>query len=101
RGCSRTGPARSRRRVRDEIACGGARWHSLDAGGTPGRGRGDTRRRPWAVTETCRRATARRETSHWRLAAIVIAIAFFAGVASARAQTYPSRTITVIVPFPA
>jgi tripartite-type tricarboxylate transporter receptor subunit TctC len=53
------------------------------------------------VTETCRRATARRETSHWRLAAIVIAIAFFAGVASARAQTYPSRTITVIVPFPA
>ena len=36
-----TGPARSRGRVRDEIARGGARRRSLGAGGTPGRGRGD------------------------------------------------------------
>ena len=35
------GPARSRGRVRDEIARGGARRRSLGAGGTPGRGRGD------------------------------------------------------------
>jgi len=57
------------------------------------------------VTETCERAAARtaarRETSHWRLAAIIIAIAFFAGIVPARAQAYPSRPITVIVPFPA
>jgi tripartite-type tricarboxylate transporter receptor subunit TctC len=33
--------------------------------------------------------------------AIVVAIALFAGVAPARAQDYPSRSITVIVPFPA
>ncbi len=32
--------------------------------------------------------------------AIVIAIAFAAGVAPVRAQDYPSRSITVIVPFP-
>ena len=38
---SRAGPARSRGRVRDEIARGGARRRSLGAGGTPGRGRGD------------------------------------------------------------
>ena len=57
------------------------------------------------MTETCERAAARtaarRETSHWRLAAIIIAIAFFAGIVPARAQAYPSRPITVIVPFPA
>ena len=57
------------------------------------------------MTETCKRAAARtaarRETSHWRLAAIIIAIAFFAGIVPARAQAYPSRPITVIVPFPA
>ncbi len=53
------------------------------------------------MTETCERTRARRETSHWRLAAIVIAIAFFAGIVPARAQAYPSRPITVIVPFPA
>jgi tripartite-type tricarboxylate transporter receptor subunit TctC len=33
--------------------------------------------------------------------AIVIAIVFAAGVAPVRAQDYPSRSITVIVPFPA
>jgi len=33
--------------------------------------------------------------------AIVIAIALVAGLAPARAQDYPSRSITVIVPFPA
>ena len=33
--------------------------------------------------------------------AIVIAMAFFAAVVPARAQDYPSRPITVIVPFPA
>jgi tripartite-type tricarboxylate transporter receptor subunit TctC len=57
------------------------------------------------VTETCERAAARtrarRATSHWQLGAIVIAIAFFAGIVPARAQAYPSRPITVIVPFPA
>jgi tripartite-type tricarboxylate transporter receptor subunit TctC len=57
------------------------------------------------VTETCERAAARtaagRKTSHWRLAAIVIALAFFAGIVPARAQAYPSGPITVIVPFPA
>jgi tripartite-type tricarboxylate transporter receptor subunit TctC len=57
------------------------------------------------VTETCERAAARtparRETSHWRWAAIIVALAFVAGIAPARAQAYPSRTITVIVPFPA
>jgi tripartite-type tricarboxylate transporter receptor subunit TctC len=53
------------------------------------------------VTETCERTGAHRKASRGRLAAIVIAIAFFAGIASARAQAYPSRTITVIVPFPA
>ena len=31
---------------------------------------------------------------------IVIAVAFVAGIVSARAQDYPSRSITVIVPFP-
>ena len=31
---------------------------------------------------------------------IVIAIAFVAGIVPARAQDYPSRSITVIVPFP-
>jgi hypothetical protein len=41
RRCARRGTARSRGRVRDEIVCGGARRHSLGAGGTPGRGRGD------------------------------------------------------------
>ena len=57
------------------------------------------------MTETYERTAAptgaRRETSHGRLAAIVIALAFFAGIAPAIAQAYPSRTITVIVPFPA
>ena len=57
------------------------------------------------MTEMCERVAARtaarRETSHWRLAAIIIAIAFFAGIVPARAQAYPSRPITVIVPFPA
>src|SRR6202163_1878473 len=33
--------------------------------------------------------------------ALIIAMAFVAGVAPARAQDYPSRSITVIVPFPA
>src|SRR3979490_3110811 len=33
--------------------------------------------------------------------ALVIAIAFVAGVVPAPAQDYPSRSITVIVPFPA
>jgi tripartite-type tricarboxylate transporter receptor subunit TctC len=33
--------------------------------------------------------------------AIVVAVALAAGVAPARAQDYPSRSITVIVPFPA
>src|SRR6202043_261266 len=33
--------------------------------------------------------------------ALVIAMAFIAGVLPARAQDYPSRPITVIVPFPA
>src|SRR2546421_723854 len=33
--------------------------------------------------------------------AIVVAIMLAAGVAPARAQDYPSRSITVIVPFPA
>src|SRR3984893_7424607 len=33
--------------------------------------------------------------------AIVVAIALAAGVTAARAQDYPSRSITVIVPFPA
>ena len=32
--------------------------------------------------------------------AIVIALALVAGLTSARAQDYPSRSITVIVPFP-
>ena len=32
--------------------------------------------------------------------AIVIALALVAGVVPARAQDYPSRPITVIVPFP-
>jgi putative tricarboxylic transport membrane protein len=34
------------------------------------------------------------------LPAIVIAMAFVAGIVPARAQDYPSRSITVIVPFP-
>jgi hypothetical protein len=33
--------------------------------------------------------------------AFVIAMAFVAGIVPARAQDYPSRQITVIVPFPA
>src|SRR4029077_12226481 len=33
-------------------------------------------------------------------ASIVIAMAFVAGIVPARAQNYPSRSITVIVPFP-
>ena len=41
---SRPGPARSRRRIRDDIAGGRARRHPLGAGGTPGRGRRDTGR---------------------------------------------------------
>jgi tripartite-type tricarboxylate transporter receptor subunit TctC len=32
--------------------------------------------------------------------AIVIAMAFVAGIVPARTQDYPSRSITVIVPFP-
>ena len=35
------------------------------------------------------------------LPAFVIAMAFVAGIVPARAQDYPSRSITVIVPFPA
>ena len=57
------------------------------------------------MTETYERTAAptgaRRETSHGRLVAIVIALAFIAGIVPAIAQDYPSRTITVIVPFPA
>jgi tripartite-type tricarboxylate transporter receptor subunit TctC len=70
-----------------------------------GRDAGSRSRRYWTVTETCERAAARtparREVSHWRLAAIVVALAVVAGIAPARAQAYPSRTITVVVPFPA
>src|SRR6187401_1451712 len=32
--------------------------------------------------------------------AVAIALALFAGIASAQAQTYPTRQITLIVPFP-
>jgi tripartite-type tricarboxylate transporter receptor subunit TctC len=57
------------------------------------------------VSETCERASARmgarRKTSHWRWPAIIVALALVAGIAPARAQAYPSRTITVVVPFPA
>jgi tripartite-type tricarboxylate transporter receptor subunit TctC len=62
------------------------------------------------VTETYDRASARTESvmkpeiskpgiSVWP--ALVIATALVAGVVPARAQDYPSRPITVIVPFPA
>jgi tripartite-type tricarboxylate transporter receptor subunit TctC len=54
---------------------------------------------------TCDRAAVRRRTRHeigvWRLPVIIIAIALVAGAMPARAQDYPSRPITVIVPFPA
>jgi tripartite-type tricarboxylate transporter receptor subunit TctC len=40
----------------------------------------------------------KRSVSVWP--AIVIATAFVAGIAPARAQDYPSRSITVVVPFP-
>jgi tripartite-type tricarboxylate transporter receptor subunit TctC len=57
------------------------------------------------MTETSERVAAptpaRRETGYWRWPAIVVALAFIAGIAPAIAQDYPSRTITVIVPFPA
>ena len=43
----------------------------------------------------------RHETGYWRLPVIIIAIALVAGAMPARAQDYPSRPITVIVPFPA
>ena len=58
-GSSRAGPARSRRRVRDDIARGRARRHSLGARGTPGRGRGDIGR-----DRNCDRATARTGARH-------------------------------------
>jgi tripartite-type tricarboxylate transporter receptor subunit TctC len=54
---------------------------------------------------TCDRVAVRRrtccETGAWRLSVIIIAIALVAGAMPARAQDYPSRPITVIVPFPA
>jgi tripartite-type tricarboxylate transporter receptor subunit TctC len=55
------------------------------------------------VTATFDRAAmrARHQTGYWRLAVVVIAIALIAGAVPARAQDYPSRPITVIVPFPA
>jgi tripartite-type tricarboxylate transporter receptor subunit TctC len=56
--------------------------------------------------ETDNRASAptaiRREARCWRWSAIVVfALAIVAGAGPARAQDYPSRPITVIVPFPA
>ena len=52
---------------------------------------------------TCDRVAVRtrHETGVWRLPVIIIAIALVAIVIPARAQDYPSRPITVIVPFPA
>ena len=45
--------------------------------------------------------TARMRPSVSVWSAIVIVMAFLAGIATTRAQDYPSRPITVIVPFPA
>ena len=35
-----------------------------------------------------------------RKSIVAIALTVFAGIASAQAQTYPSRSITIVVPFP-
>src|SRR6266436_8976614 len=98
--CSNAAKPSPRRCGRDEIARSGARRHFVGAGGTPGRGCRDIgqRRKLMTARRHGQECVMRPKVSVWP--AIVIAIALVAGAVPARAQDYPSRPITVIVPFP-
>ncbi|MGA7803413.1 Bug family tripartite tricarboxylate transporter substrate binding protein [Bradyrhizobium sp.] len=54
-----------------------------------------------ADSKTSARTAGGRVSGSWRWPAIIVAILFIAGIVPVRAQGYPSRPITVVVPFPA